>query len=267
MALNSPDRDFCCADGCSDERRPRSGKNPVKSDWNPSPDVVPGRRWPARRRQSSCCCIAPRPSLIRDWRLGMFVRCTRRTSPNLRACLRIPSRNGMRSTVGPGAVWPRRAAKFLWRAVSAGIRSMRLRAWTAARTSRRCSGVASLPFAVNEGDTGSNPVAHPNSIVCLTLHFGGCVDGAHRPHDSRDAHCANPATGVQSQTIDHLSDSSAGEHPVDNREVTRSNRVPTTNGALAQPAGQCIVDAQARGSTPLRPANSGSVAQRRARGS
>lgn len=95
----------------------------------------------------------------------------------------------------------------------------------------------SEPFAVNEGDTGSNPVAHPNAFVSLTLHFGSHVDGAHRPHDSRDAHRAYPAAGVQSQIFDPLSDSSAGEHLADNREAARSNRAPTTRKNSHWPSG------------------------------
>lgn len=38
------------------------------------------------------------------------------------------------------------------------------------------------------------------AFVCLTLHFGGHADGAHRSHDLRDTHRVHPAAGVQSQT-------------------------------------------------------------------
>ena len=116
----------------------------------------------------------------------MFVRRTRRTLPNLRACLRVPSRNGMRSTVGPGTTLvPARGES------------------TTENVAQRIE-----PFAVNEGDTGSNPVVHPN-FVCLTLHFGDHMGGAHCPWDYRDSRRLDPVAGVQSQTFDPLSDSAA----------------------------------------------------------
>ena len=79
------------------------------------------------------------------------------------------------------------------------------------------------------------------------------MGGAHRPWDYRDSRRLDPVVGVQSQTFDPLSDSSAGEHPVDNREVVRSTRTPTTNFHLALAqwiSGRRITNAEVGGSIP-----------------